>query len=300
MEQPSLGVIIYVAIVAVVGLGVTARLLFWIARTERLRRERLEDRKLADAIRTNARDETRQEARERVISSIETHYTVTRRMLVPLVLVCTAALAAVPFLAEVPASAVSVVVAAITVIVGVAARPIVENAFAGLILAQSRHIHIGDTVKLDERYGIIEDITFTHTTVKLWDWRRLVVPNSQMLQKSFLNYSLHDQYLWSCTEVWVSMEEDLDKVRELAIEAVKKSENFAPYEEPRFWVMDMTRDAVLIWIAAWADTPGAGWVLTADIRTELLRAFRREGIQGHVHNVSLRSELPAAATPAAS
>lgn len=297
MEPPSVGTLVYLAAVAVLGLGVTARLLWWIRSTERRRRQRLEDRKLADAVKTESRVSTREQARERVLESIEQHYTVTQRMVVPLALFGTAALAALPFLGVVPASAVSVVVAALTVLVGVAARPIVENAFAGLVLAQSRHIHIGDTVIVDDRYGVVEDITFTHTTIKVWDWRRLVVPNSEMLEKSFLSYSLHDNFIWACAEVWVALDTDLDRVRELATEAAQASDSFAPYEEPRVWVMEMTRDAVKIWVAAWADTPGDAWLLTADVRSHLIEAFRDERIRGHVQNVSLQpSPEPSAAS----
>ena len=58
----------------------------------------------------------------------------------------------------------------------------------------------------------------------------------------------------------------------------------------RFWVVDIERDAVCCWVAAWADSPQAAWTLMHDVRTELLRGLRREGValslKRHTHEWS--------------
>jgi hypothetical protein len=45
--------------------------------------------------------------------------------------------------------------------------------------------------------------------------------------------------------------------------------------------MGLERDAIRCWVAGWADTPGDGWVLAADIRTALANELRERGIASH-------------------
>jgi small-conductance mechanosensitive channel len=51
-------------------------------------------------------------------------------------------------------------------------------------------------------YGTIEDVTLTHTVVKIWDWRRYVIPDARMLSDPFVSASLFDPFVWSSVEFW--------------------------------------------------------------------------------------------------
>ena len=61
--------------------------------------------------------------------------------------------------------------------------------FSGLEIALTQPIKIGDSVVIDSEFGIIEEINFRSVVVKLWDWRRLVVPTSFFLEKTFQNWN---------------------------------------------------------------------------------------------------------------
>lgn len=290
----SLGAAIYVASVVTIGGLLIVRTAIWLRSAEKRRRERVEEKQWFEAVLTDTPlDDPVGEARARGLVNIEGNTTVTRRVLVPTLVVGTIVLAALPFLGQIPAALISVVAAIVTVVVGVAARPVVENAFAGLAIAWSRQVNIGDTVLVDDFYGTVEDITVTHTTVRLWDWRRYVVPNAKMMNSSLVNYSLHDRFQWAHVEFWVGPEVDLDVVEELAVTAPESSAYFAAeHEPPRFWVMELGQHGNRCWIAAWANTPSEAWSLKCDIRTALSAAFRREGIS--VHGFRLDAQLVSA------
>lgn len=273
---------IYVGVVAAVGAAVLLRTLLWIGKIGRERRNRLAERRWFDALRTSTPvEEPAAEAKQRGAVSIDHQTTVTKRMVVPLILGFTSALAVLPFVGQLPAQSLSLVIAAITVVLGVAARPTVENAFAGLTLAHSRHFNIGDTVEVDGVYGTVEDITLSHTTIKVWDWRRYVVPNSKMLQSNVLNLSLHDRYQWAYVEFFVAYDADLDEVQQVAVEAARSSDFFAGHEPPEFWIQGMAEHSYRCWVAAWADTPSNAWMLRHQTRERLLREFRARGIRAH-------------------
>ena len=187
--------------------------------------------------------------------------------------------AALPYFSTLPAALVSFFLGAMTLIIGTAAKPAIENFISGVVLAFSQTINIGDTVLIDQtHYGTIEDLGYTHCVVRIWDWRRYIIPNSEMLTKSFLNYSLHDSFLIAYVEFRVSPEADLDMVDKLCTEIPKTSKYYVAYEEPALWVMEMDKDSILCWCGAWADTPSDAWMLKSDIRNGLLRAFQDHGI----------------------
>ena len=63
-------------------------------------------------------------------------------------------------------------------IVGLAARPLLSNLIAGVQIAITQPIRIEDAVIIENEWGWIEDIASTYVVVRLWDWRRMVVPLS--------------------------------------------------------------------------------------------------------------------------
>lgn len=75
------------------------------------------------------------------------------------------------------------------IVVGFAARPVLSNLLAGLQIALTQPIRIEDAVVIEGEWGWIEEITSTYVVVKLWDWRRLIVPLSHFIEKPFQNWT---------------------------------------------------------------------------------------------------------------
>lgn len=221
-------------------------------------------------------------AKQRAAESIEQHSRTTRRLFLPWIVVTMAALLLLPFLDQVPAVIVSLAATGGAVLLGVAAKPLLENAIGGLVLSSSRLVRIGDTVEIDGHYGTIENITATHTTLKIWDWRRYVVPNNQMLQSKLVNYSLVDKFQWTHVEFYVSYEADLNVVKELVVTTARESAHFANHEPPTFWIMATQEHSLRCWVAAWANSPSEAWLLGADIREGIANGFRTHNIATHL------------------
>ena len=282
-DAETIALLAYLAVVVSVGLFVSLRVAGSLRRVQRLRSARVKARSRFDAMRTEGPTAYNQQvARDRALESIERQATVIYRAAIPTILVFTALLAGIPFLGDIPASVVTVVAAAVTVVLGIAGRPIIENAMAGLVLSGSKLVNLGDTIQINDIYGSVEDITPTHTTIKVWDWRRFIVPNAQMIQSSLYNYSLVDRFLWAKVEFWVSYEADLDRVREEAIRIAEQSRHFSGRETPECWAMEMGERGVRLWVAAWAATPSDGWMLTHDVRMRLTARLRELGVVPHL------------------
>src|SRR6185437_10829182 len=57
------------------------------------------------------------------------------------------------------------------IVVGLAARPVLSNLFAGVQLAMTQPIRIDDAVIVENEWGTIEEITSTYVVVRIWDLR---------------------------------------------------------------------------------------------------------------------------------
>ncbi len=74
-------------------------------------------------------------------------------------------------------------------VVGFAARPVLENLIAGLQIALSRPINLDDVVVVDGYWGRIEEITATYVVLNVWDQRRLIMPFSRIISAPFENWT---------------------------------------------------------------------------------------------------------------
>lgn len=231
----------------------------------------------------------RKPIQEQQIQRMESHISITRRTLLVLFLIAGICAGAIPWLASTAPAVLPVIIAAVSVILGIAAKPIIENITCGLVLSFGKLARIGDTVLIDNEYGVIEDLTLTHCIVRRWDSLRYVVPNSSMMTKEFVNYSLNDNNRWVYVEFWVDYRADLNLVEQLASEAPLVSPYYSDRDKPRFWVADMERDAVKCMVVAWATWPSDGWALGLDIRKVLVKKLQQHNITTHTHRVRMDS-----------
>jgi glycine betaine/choline ABC-type transport system substrate-binding protein/small-conductance mechanosensitive channel len=166
----------------------------------------------------------------------------------------------------------------VSLVLGFAARNLLANAMAGITLCFSQPIRVGDTVKMEGEYGTIEDIGLLQTTLRVWDNRRVVIPNEVMASKEVINYSLRDERIWTKVPIQLDYSANVKKAREILIDVAKESKNWNGQEEPVVWFMELSEQSVTLWVAAWADDPGKAWGLYCDILDNALRRFQEEGI----------------------
>ena len=74
-------------------------------------------------------------------------------------------------------------------IIGLAAQKSIANLLAGLQIAFTQPIRLGDVVVVENEWGRIEEITLSYVVVHIWDHRRLVLPISYFLEKPFQNWT---------------------------------------------------------------------------------------------------------------
>ncbi len=107
--------------------------------------------------------------------------------------------------------------------IDLAARPLVSNLIAGVQIAVAQPIRLDDVVIVENEWGTIEEITTTYVVIKLWDWRRLVVPLSYFIEKPFQNWTRETSALIGSVFLYVDYTVPVDKLRKKLDEIARAS-----------------------------------------------------------------------------
>jgi small-conductance mechanosensitive channel len=159
--------------------------------------------------------------------------------------------------------------AVLGLVVGFAARQTLANAIAGVLLAITQPIRIGDLVTFEEETGEVEDVRLTYTYIRLDDGRRLIVPNERLAQSSIHNHTVVDTRVRIEVSVWLPPGSDAD----LALELIVSDE-----EGVQASVAEVDKDGVRLNATTWVDNPRDRGRAAAELRLRWLRLLREHGL----------------------
>jgi small-conductance mechanosensitive channel len=159
--------------------------------------------------------------------------------------------------------------AVLGLVVGFAARQTLANGIAGILLAITQPIRIGDLVTFEEQTGEVEDVRLAYTYIRLDDGRRLIVPNERLAQSSIANHTILDPRVQVEVSVWLPPDADLDQ----AIELIGDED-----EGVRATVAEVTTEGVRLSATTWATSPSERARVAAELRRRWLRLLREHGL----------------------
>src|SRR2546423_4660863 len=150
-------------------------------------------------------------ARKPVPPEVETRYRVLRRAVTTDIIAVGlfSALLVIPEIRAV-AGALLASSAILGVILGLAAQQTLGNFIAGLLIATTQPVRIGDRVSYAGENGIVEEIGLTYTFIRTVDERRLVVPNNKLASDSIINASIRSRETFAEVSVPVPLSADLE------------------------------------------------------------------------------------------
>ena len=144
---------------------------------------------------------------DRIWRRVRTQVTVLRRLAIAIVVILGSAaiLMTFPRFSDI-GTTVFASAGVLSVVAGLAAQTSLGAVFAGMQIAFSGAIRVGDVVQLQngQWWGRIEEITLSYVVVRLWDERRLVLPCTYFTTEPFENWTR------SATEIMGAVEFDVD------------------------------------------------------------------------------------------
>jgi small-conductance mechanosensitive channel len=155
------------------------------------------------------------------------------------------------------------------IVAGLAARPLFENLIAGLQLAFTQPVRMGDAVVIDNEWGWVEEIGSVYIVVRLWDWRRQVVPLSYLFQTPFTNWTRSSSSLIGTVYVYADYTLPMGPVRAKATEIVKASPLWDG-QVVNVQVSDAKQQVIDVRVLASASDSPRAWDLRCEIREKLI------------------------------
>lgn len=159
------------------------------------------------------------------------------------------------------------------IVAAVAARPVLANIFAGLQIAITQPMRIEDVVIVEGEWGWIEEITATYVVVRIWDWRRLVLPISYFIEKPFENWTRESGAIIGSVVLHVDYAAPFEALREKFDEVVRAS----PWWDGQvsvFQVIGASERTVEVRALMSARSSPRAWELRCEVREKILLWLR--------------------------
>jgi small-conductance mechanosensitive channel len=160
--------------------------------------------------------------------------------------------------------------AVIGIVVGFAAQRTIGNFIAGLLIAFSQPIRLGDYVETGGFVGVVEEIGLTYTFIRIDDNTRLVVPNEKIASDTILNSSIRSRKKLAHVTVQVPLDTDLEAAGNLLRQA-------AGDEHAEVAVTDLT-DHVSLRVSVWAPDEPSAERLENELRLRSHTRLREAGV----------------------
>lgn len=159
----------------------------------------------------------------------------------------------------------------ISVVAGLAAQSTLGNLFAGIQLAFTDAIRVGDVVVIDQDggSGAVEEITLTYVVIRAADERRLIVPSTFFTTKSFENWTRRAARQLGNVELVVDWLAPMAQIRARVEELLLATDLW----DGRTWNVQMTgsdRDSVTVRVLVSARNSGDLWDLRCYLRENLI------------------------------
>lgn len=209
-----------------------------------------------------------------------TNLSVARRTIVFVVLLVGLAIALAQFAAFRTVGASLLASAGVAgIVLGVAAQDSLSNVVAGVQIALTKLIRIGDAVYFEDHWSTVEDVTYTYVILRTWDERRIAVPNRYLIAHPLQNWAMTDPNMILPVILHVDYRTPVDVLRDRYVEVLEASEAWDRVQAPKLQVIEATEDTLQVRVLCSAKDASTAWDLHCHVREELV-AFLRDWDDG--------------------
>jgi small conductance mechanosensitive channel len=160
--------------------------------------------------------------------------------------------------------------AVVGLVLGLAAQKTLSNFVAGILIAVSQPLRLGDRVRVDGETGQVEEIGLTYTFIRLDDGARLVIPNDKLASDTIRNSTIRRAGTVAEIQVQVPLTQDVGA----AVEALR--DEISGYEGGQVVVSSLEGNAVVTVRVPETDVPVEQ--LAHELRLRAHRRLRAAGV----------------------
>jgi small conductance mechanosensitive channel len=160
--------------------------------------------------------------------------------------------------------------------VGLALQGSLSNFASGVLIVLFRPYKVGDFIEAAGIAGSVEEVQILSTVLKTGDNKRVIVPNSQIMDSIITNYSSNDKRRVDMV-VGVSYEDNLDAVRKTLEELVAADERILKDPACTIAVSELADSSVNFVLRPWVATADY-WGVKFDLTEAIKKRFDEVGI----------------------
>lgn len=103
--------------------------------------------------------------------------------------------------------------AVLGLVIGFAARTVIANAVAGILMAISQPVRVGDLVTIGEHQGRVREVRLTSTSLDSGNGRMVIVPNEVLMSGIIVNHSIGNRAAPITASLWLPPDADMEAAR---------------------------------------------------------------------------------------
>ncbi|OYW54824.1 MAG: hypothetical protein B7Z29_10380 [Hyphomicrobium sp. 12-62-95] len=185
---------------------------------------------------------------------------------------------------------IAIVAGALSVGIGFGLQSIINNFVSGLILLFERPLKVGDLIVVAGQTGRVRNISVRSTEIETGDRATLIVPNSELITNSFLNWTHRNALSSISIPVKTSYAADPDHVRTILDKVAADCPLILQQPKPGASFDAFGPNGFEFTLSASVADFGKRLAAMSDLRHRIVRAFREAGIEMPYaqHDVHLR------------
>lgn len=181
---------------------------------------------------------------------------------------------------KIPLAAFAFMGGALAIGVGFGAQALINNSISGIILLFERPIKTGDFIEVEGTKGQVVRIGLRSSQIKRFDGVDILVPNSDFLQKSVVNWTLSDQLIRQQVKIGVAYGSPTREVARIIAQAFNEHGLVLKEPEPIILFEDFGDSALSFSIDFWVEMqPNFDYrIIASDLRHMLDKRLREADI----------------------
>ena len=182
---------------------------------------------------------------------------------------------------NIPLTALTFLGGAFAIGVGFGTQNLLNNFISGFIIMLERPVKIGDTIEFESTIGAIEEIGIRCTKIRTAGNVHILVPNSSLLEKNIVNWTLSDQVIRCQVRVGVAYGSEVREVSKLLYQAVAEHGKILKKPEPIVIFNDFGDSALIFDVYYWirlGDNRMEKMIIESDVRFLIEKHLREGGI----------------------
>jgi small-conductance mechanosensitive channel len=169
---------------------------------------------------------------------------------------------------------------AIGIGIGFGLQKITSNFISGLILLFEKSIENGDMVELsDGTYGLIRKTSARYTLLETFEGREMMIPNEDFIINRVTNWTFNNRKGRLQIDIGVAYESDIEKARELILEAAKEFPGSIDDPKPACYLKEFADSSVNFMLFFWlADVSKGRYQAKNDVMLSIWKKFKENNI----------------------